>query len=566
MRYIKYLSLVLLLSSCFDLDTTPYDKVSAGSFWQTEEQALQGIMGCYADMRDPNMFGLFFFYDDLTDIALGYDIAFGDLISGAFTNRNGKIVDRWRRSFDAVQRTNHAIRNIEEMDISEDAKRVFIGEARFLRALFYFQLINLFDGVPIYDESIDINKDFNDLLNPRSSKEEVREFILKDLDAAIEDLPVSYEAKYYGRATKGAAYALRGKVYLYNQQWDAAISDFEEIVYNKSNDYGYDLHESYEELFTLDGDHSSEMIFAIQNKGGVGFPYGMPMAFYLGTRSTYGSCWNNSMPTTTLADMYENKDGTPFDWDDYFPGYNEDDEVKKTVMVASQSNGEFTSVPDTAKLREIYQNRDPRMTETLIVPYSWYLGWNANQPREMQLVLASGVNENFGQIRNNRGWYTYLWRKYVPEGDMNGELSNREHTPINFSLIRMADVLLMLSEAYNETDQLDKSIEELNKVRARSGMPGLNSGSAWLAVQGKEEMFDRIYHERAVELAGEGLRYFDLKRWDLLEEVTGGGVVEKGITGDNLLTRGFQSRHKVWPIPAQEIELNPALTQNPGWE
>jgi hypothetical protein len=264
--------------------------------------------------------------------------------------------------------------------------------------------------------------------------------------------------------------------------------------------------------------------------------------------------------------MYENLDGTAFNWDDEIPGYTTDNAVKKSAMIATLVNGQLSTVPDTARLGEIYRNRDPRMMQTLVVPYSWYLGWNANKPRPMQLVLATGVNENFGQIRNNRGWYTYVWRKFVPEGNLDGALSDRAHTPFNFPLIRLGDVLLMLSEAYNETDQLDKAVEELNKVRTRSHMPGLNSGPEWLAVNGKAAMFDRIFHERAIELAGEGHRYFDLKRWGMLEQVTGGGVIEKSIVGDNLLTRGFQSRHVLWPIPAQEIEINPALTQNAGWE
>src|SRR5690606_13525897 len=211
------------------------------------------------------------------------------------------------------------------------------------------------------------------------------------------------------------AIALRGKVYLHNQEWNNAISDLEDIVYNKTNDYGYQLYPDYAGLFKLEGNNSSESIFAIQNKGGVGFNYGMPFAHYLGTRSTFGSCWNNGMPSTVLADMYENKDGSPFDWDDFIPGYNESDEVKQEAMIATHSKGVFESIPDTAKLGEIYRNRDPRMTQTLVVPYSYQLGWNANAPRDMQLVLASGVNENFGQIRNNRGWLTYVWRKFVPE-------------------------------------------------------------------------------------------------------------------------------------------------------
>src|SRR3546814_704241 len=162
-------------------------------------------------MKDVNLFGQYFFYDDLTDIALGYDAGFGDVIGGAITDRTGSIVNRWRRGFDAIQRTNHAIQNISAMDIEQGSKDAFIGEAKFLRALFYFHLSNLFGGVPLYDETIDLNKDFNNLLEPRASVDEVRAFILRDLEAAIANLPVEYDAKYFGRATKGAAYALRGR-------------------------------------------------------------------------------------------------------------------------------------------------------------------------------------------------------------------------------------------------------------------------------------------------------------------------------------------------------------------
>jgi hypothetical protein len=235
------------------------------------------------------------------------------------------------------------------------------------------------------------------------------------------------------------------------------------------------------------------------------------MHHYMGTRSTFGSCWNNGMPSTTLADMYElkgweeNSTGTTSS-----PKFNEDNNaVKEEAFVAAHTSGELTSVPDTALLISIYEQRDPRLTETLIVPYSTYVGWNANQAREMLFVIAPGTNENFGQIRNNRGWYTYLWRKFVPEGNMDGELTNRSHTPFNFPLIRYADVLLMLAEAYNENNQLADAVTELNKVRQRpsTNMPALNSGPEWLSVGSKEDMFDRIMHERAVELAAEGHRF-----------------------------------------------------------
>lgn len=558
------ISACLAFSSCYKLDTVPYSQVSGNTFWQTEDQALAGVLGVYNDLKKENTFGLQFAYDDLTDVGIGYDIGFGDIISGAFTDRSGTVTGRWKSGYDLIQRANHAISNIQKMEIDAEKKNIMISESKFLRSLMYFQLSNLFGGLPIYDEQVDLNKDFADLKNPRSSVADVQKFIIEDLNFAIQNLPVKYDDKYLGRVTKGAAVALRGKVYLYQKNWANAIKDFEDIVYNKTNPYNYSLSADYSSLFKMEGDNSAESIFSIQNMGGTGFPYGMPMAFYMGSRSTFGSCWNNVMPSTRFADSYENKDGSPFNWDDHYANYNADNAVKKEAMMATHNNGNYTHLPDTAKIRKIYEGRDPRMNQSLIVPYSDYLGWNANQERNMKLVLATGVNENFGQIRNNRGWLTYMWRKFVPEGNLKGALTDRAHTPINFPLIRFADVLLMLSEAYNENGELNKAITELNKVRTRSNMPGINSGAAFLAVSSKQDMQKRISHERKVELAAEGHRYFDLKRWNQLTEVSN-NYIEKSIVGDNLLTRGYQTRHTIWPIPGAEIEMNPSLTQNQDW-
>ena len=120
----------------------------------------------------------------------------------------------------------------------------------------------------------------------------------------------------------------------------------------------------------------------------------------------------------------------------------------------------------------------------------------------------------------------------------------------------------MLAEAYNESGATDKAIVEVNKVRARVGMPGLDRGPAWLAVGSKEEMAERIRRERAFELAGEGQRYWDLRRWGLLEESVKDAT---DIFGDLMYTRSYQPRHELWPIPLVEMERNLNLTQNPGW-
>ena len=169
-------------------------------------------------------------------------------------------------------------------------------------------------------------------------------------------------------------------------------------------------------------------------------------------------------------------------------------------------------------------------------------------------------------MRNNKNWVTYFWRKFVTEYDLNGAISDRSHTPFEFPLIRYADVLLMLSEAYNEDGQLDKAVIELNKVRARVNLPGLNSGAAWLSVTTKDQMTERIRKERAVELAGEGHRFSDLRRWGWpVAAAALSDVNAVNIYGEFLYTHKFGERDMLWPIPGVEIERNPQLTQNPGW-
>lgn len=120
----------------------------------------------------------------------------------------------------------------------------------------------------------------------------------------------------------------------------------------------------------------------------------------------------------------------------------------------------------------------------------------------------------------------------------------------------------MLAEAYNENGELGKAIAEVNKIRERAGMPCLQSGPEWLAVSGYDDMAARIRRERAFELAGEGQRYWDLRRWNLLEASVKDAT---DIFGDLMYTRSYQSRHELWPIPLVEMERNLNLEQNPGW-
>lgn len=574
-RIAALFALATAIGGCESLDYIPGDQMSGQTFWQTEDHARQAAVGMYAAMKEPWCFGLEFTFDMCSDLADGTS-PWADISRGtSFASNSGGVQNHWQYLYELVHRSNTVIRNVENMPISRVTIDRVTGEAKFLRAMAYFRMLNCWGGVPYYDESCDINREFSNLKSPRSSAEEIRGHIIDDLTEAIEKLPVSWEAADLGRATKGAAYALRGKVYLFNRQWDKAIADFEEIVYNKSHNYGYSLHPDYNSLFRLyNGSHSPEMIFSIQSIDGNTAGYALDIVSYFGNKSTMRLiAGNRIVPSVTLVDMYENLDGSPFDWDDMFPGFNDGGaETRKKYLCVAIDQGSTTVTStldcDTTKVMDAYRLRDPRLCLNVITPYSHYLGTDAgSSPMDKQFVLADPTKggapmEAMAFIRNSEGWNSYFWRKWIPTGNLDGYWGEYNRTPYEFPLIRLADVILMLAEAYNEAGDTDKAVPELNKIRARAGMPELNSGAAWLAVTGKEEMAERIRRERAFELAGEGQRYWDLRRWGLLEASVKNAT---DIFGDLMYTRSYQPRHEMWPIPLVEMERNTNLKQNEGW-
>ncbi|MBD5323971.1 MAG: RagB/SusD family nutrient uptake outer membrane protein [Bacteroides sp.] len=558
----------LSLSSCYDLDRYPDNQLSSGTFFQTEAHAKQAMMAVYSQMQSDYVFGLSFSFDGLGGISFGYDpYSLQPFQIGTVAVNNGYVANFWTYTYEGIARANNVIQNIGGADMTDQLKAQYIGEAKFMRAVYYFHLLNLYGGVPIYDETTIIAEEFTQMLKPRNSEEEVRNFIIADLDAAATSLPASWDAANAGRATSGAATALKGKVLLFGKKYAEASQCFNSVI--TSGKYG--LYSDYAGLFLPGGDESSEMIFAIQNLGGVGQDIGMPMAFYMGTRSTFGSCWNNVMAATTFVDSYEWADGRPFDWDEIIPGYNESTDVKAEVWY-SEPNFAKTEVeeytPYRDQLLEMYSNRDPRMAASIILPYTTYNGWSQNAVKTFEYVIFKGMGiptTGSSLISVNQTHEAYLWRKFVPEGNMNGALNNRADTPINFPLIRYADVLLMQAECLNELGDQAGAVALINQVRNRAGMPGINSGPSYLAANSKEEVFSRIRHERRVELACEGHSYNDMKRWNLLETLN--NKKEFYITGSkSLYTRSVTDRDYHWPIPSGEIDKNPDLTQNPGWQ
>ncbi|WP_316813363.1 RagB/SusD family nutrient uptake outer membrane protein [Pedobacter heparinus] len=575
-KNIYILAVLFVLSSavlpgCYKLDVAPQDKLNTDLFWKTPAQARQAIAAVYAALNLGETYNKFFGMDCLSDIGIGYDGAgYTEISNGSWTSRTGYVTDRWSHSYEGVSRANKVMRNIAASSLDDALKSQITAEAKFLRALFYNFLLTHFGGVPLYDETTDYDKDYMNLKKPRATAQETRDFILKDLTDAISILPAKQAPAENGRATKGAAYALRGKVYLYNKQYDLAAKDFEEIVLDPTGKgYGYQLYPDYAGLFLPGGDESSEMIFAIQTYSEVGFLAGMPYAHYMGSNATLGTSWNNVMPSVELVDSYETKDGHPFNWDNYIPGYNGSKTVREETLKATLS-ADFKTVAaypkNKSQLLAMYEDRDPRMKQTIILPYTNYLGFIGNVNKMTEFVYNPNVATVNGFIVINRykSNYLYLFRKFVPEGDMGGKLppNNRDHVPINFPVIRYADVLLMLAECYNEAGNVNDAVKYINMVRKRpsTNMPGINSGPAWLEARDHDAVFKRIMHERAVEFPAEGLRYYDLIRWKLAKGLMNKDV--KDALDNKIYTAKFEDKHYLWPIPGVETDRNPSLTPN----
>ena len=566
-----------LLSGCESLDYAPANQLSDSTFWKTEAQAKQAVVGLYNQMRNEMCFGGDFALEMCTDIAdgTGYDSSISR--GTAFNSDNGRVSSRWQHLYELIHRSNTVIRNVANMEIDQTVINQLSAEAKFLRAMAYFRLLTLWGGVPYYDETFEVDKDFANATNPRESEDFIRSKVLADLNDAIAALPVAWDSSDYGRITKGAAVALRGKVYLYNKEWQNAINDFEDVVYNKTANYGYELHPDYESLFRLyKGARSNENILFIENLDGNLAGYAMNIVGCYGNKSTMRLiAANNCVPSVDFVDSYEYLDGKKFDWDDFYPGYDEGDhDFRMNVLSVKIDLGSTEIVStlncDVDKVLDVYRKRDPRCNITVWTPYTTYLGTDAGSTPRMKTFAICNTADGGGNpleaisfVRNSEGWESYYWRKWIPTGNLDGYWGEYNRTPYTYPLIRLGDVILMLAEAYNEAGQTDKAVTEVNKIRERAGMALLNNGDSWMAVNGKDDMTQRIRDERKWELAGEGHRYFDIRRWGMLQSTVKDAY---DILGDLMYLRAYQPRQEIWPIPRTEMDYNPNLTQNPGWD
>jgi len=481
-----------------DLTINPSDQYSEDTFWKNQDEAMSALTGCYRILQGGAGVNWFLETDMITPNGLAYNESNGtDAIArGVHNSLTGLITNRWEVAYRGIGRVNAFLDKIPVVDMDADLKARASGEAKFLRALYYFYLVDCFGGVPLILTAPD---PATQSLLPRNSKEEVVEQVLRDLSEAAEALPKSYSAASdQGRATKGAALALSARVLLYNERWAEAAEQAQKVM---DLDV-YSLFGDYRGLFLLENEHNPEVIFNVE--------YQLPRF--------------------------------PHDFDHMIFQLNRPAPLKSLVDSYLMTDGESIDVSLSFNPARPYENRDPRLLQTVNCIGYMYNG-QLTQPSQV-------VTTGFGL------------KKYTIYTDNEAKaIVSPNSSEINPILIRYAEVLLTYAEAQNESSGPDASVyEALNQIRQRPSVqmpvikPDLN----------QDEMRIVIRNERRVELAFEGIYYSDIKRWHIAEEVNNGPVFN--YKGEVASRRTFdKDRDYLWPIPADQIQLNPNLEQNPNW-
>lgn len=582
-KVILYLVVVFLVLGCDSdfLETSPYSAISSETMWTTDNLTDLGMTGVYAALRlgigSSSTTSPYELYETDRFGFTGQSRFDESLLRGTITAGDGLFSTMWKNFYEGIQRSNDAIKNIPLKSPSSDTKKArYVAEAKFMRAYFYFRLNQLYKGVPLYLEPFTADE----AQKPRATEEEIWEQIVVDLTECINEtnLPDRYVAgdPNYGHVTKGAAYALRGKVYMYMKKWELAINDF-----SKVKECGYALFNDYKSLFTTKNEQCPEMIFSIQNISQQDF--GGSVQLYYGSRSAFTSDWNYFMPTPDLVDLYENIDGSSFSWDAVLPGYSSLTVAEREVyflrnnLTAAEINAAglrgakmslYLPTGNEERILKAYANRDPRLTATVITPYSTFVGAYNNTtnvaiatmrwPYRAQALVGGDLQTD------TQNYFYYLYRKFVIEGVT--EILNRNYSPIDMPVLRYADIVLLWAEALNEVGRTDEAVAKVNEVRGRAGVALLNSNAA-TTVKGTDDLRRRIQNERSIELAGEGVNYFDQLRWKIWKEkVFYPGNGSKQVWGGVVSAYSFKGDYIYnWPIPASETQINPNLTQNEGW-
>ena len=508
---------------------------------------------------------------------------------------------RWDPLYLNVRRANIFFDKIDEAIINDENDQLYkdrlTGEAYFLRALTYHKLVSLFGGVPIITKAYTLT---DDLTVPRNSYEDCINFIVGQLDSAAMFLPETIGGNDLGRATKGAALALKSRVLLYaasdlhhnmsdyapgysnpellgytggSQQarWQAAKDAAQDVIdlglydlYKKEPGASDSIAQNFVEYFSSEAQTEEDILVQyFSTKTDEGWAYYNP-ALYCGPNGYHN--WGNNCPLGDLVDDYEMRDGTSFDWTNPAhkanPYANRDQRLYATII--------YEGVPWRVRPSDGL-SIDPY--SKLQVGVVWNLGGTAK--------LKAGLDTREGPIENWNGGYTgYYTRKFV-DPTFDPQYVKQE---VPFRHIRYAEVLLNYAEACIELGEEGNARDAINQIRKRAGQPDITESGAALR--------DRYRHERRIELVYEDHRFWDVRRWvigpaayhqthavsvkyftdattlDSYRQPDGstwGTPVYEKIDNPAGDQRTWDDKCYFFPILRDEMGRNPELIQNPGY-
>jgi len=520
---------------CKKLDLTPTDRFSDASFWAVDANVYNALNNNYSLIYNSN---IFFYNESTSDNAYSSTGDYVLIASGNGNSSQGKFLNDWTYYYSTIKSCNVFLANVDvNKTLAPEVIARLKAEVRFIRAFEHFNLAKWYGDVPLIDK--DISADEAKVI-ARSPKAQVMEFVITELKAAAVALPSKDQipASENGRITNGAALALLARVLLYEGNRMAEVAEIcEQLMTNQTTNGQYSLVANYSTLF------SDPSINKTNNEAILSLQYVPAIRtwnefFDFAPRSVGGRVSGMS-PTQELVDDYITLNGKG---------------------IKESGSGYVEANP--------YINRDPRLTATVV--YDRYNWQNADGSTKV-IYIKPGTDPNpsrldeyspSSQASSPTGYY---WRKYFDPIALNSFSSG-----LNIHLIRYAEVLLTYAEAKQALGQMDATVwnNTIGALRQRAGF----TDAAALNYPGAANMTNIIRRERRAELAMEGLRTDDIRRWKIGETTLNGfahGAQFGDIAVDNGYIRAqrrtFTDKDYLWPIPSSEIGLNPNLTQNPGY-
>ncbi|HSI77630.1 MAG TPA: RagB/SusD family nutrient uptake outer membrane protein [Lunatimonas sp.] len=537
LRLIGVLSILILMgqTGCQDwLDEQPLVQLSEGSFWNSESDGLLALTGIY----NGSNVGINAYTNELLILSSATDDssykfgAVGNIYSGYLRAADTQVVLAiWQRAYRTIFKVNYFLENIDRVEMDSALKAQWIAEAKFLRAYEYFYMSILYGGVPLITSVLTIEEANS---QTRNSLTEIVEFSIQELTAAAQDLPATRPASERGRILKAAPLAIKGRLLMIHNRWSEAVSTYEEII-------GLDAHQidpRYKAIFEEEGETSSEIILA----------------------------------TNMIAGLYGNTHNQRNHHPEFYGGYSEVNPFQGMVDAFLMTDGLPIEESPLYDPQNPFDNRDPRLYASVFLPeYTEFRG-------RLFLAHPDRTGDNIAALPGATG---YGWKKYVTE-DFAGDFGSSGDDVI---LVRYAEVLLSYLESKIENgDNITQELldQTINQVRGRQevGMPPVTETDP-------AQLTEILRRERRVEFCIERvIRYMDIRRWGIFLEVMNRQFYGMKLTDDadnyedyTVETSGrFRGHYKVInktgtvtqdmaliPIPLSEIDLNPALEQNPGY-